>query len=332
MNYITRTKGIIDNGTLISRQETTVQIAKTLGIEPISFYYLTDSESDERLFTRLDGILSCFSYGDNLILQMPTFLNVGYVLKLIDKINMFRRVSSTKLIMYVHNDLVLNYSIIPRNPLVRILNQADALIVSNPATAKYLCQQGVKVKRFFYFYIYDYLLDEPCEDNKDIKRYFNMIGTQAELFNKLKKFTAPIHVYDSAVVNIKNITWHKVQINDQILPYYLNYNGGIGIVWPSFSEKIPVVSDTLGLFIAAKMPMIAKFGSREADLVTKYQFGYVADSLDDAVDWVKSFSSNEYYQLQEHIQVPSEMVRSGFFTKKALENTLYNLMRDENAY
>ncbi|MBD5807142.1 hypothetical protein [Limosilactobacillus walteri] len=329
MDYITRTKGIIDNGTLMARQETTVQIARDLGIEPISFYYYpVDSENDECLSARLDGILSCLSYGDNLILQMPTLLNERYVLTLINKVNMFRSVSSTKLIIYVHNDLIYNYSITPDSNLAQILSQADVLIVNNPATAKYLYKQGIKVKRFFYFYIYDYLLDEPCKDNVGIKRHFNLVGLQTNLINELLNFSNPIHVYHSVIVNSKNIVSHKLRISDSALPYQLNYNGGVGIVWPFLSKSAILLPNTLGLFIDAKMPIIVKSGSIEAGLVSKYQIGYVAKSIEDAVDWINSLSNNEYYQLQEHIQIPSEMVGTGFFTKRVLENTLFNLKRN----
>lgn len=102
--YITNMHGQMRNSTAQIAQNMAAQFADEIGIKELGYYfYDASAEPAGELSARLDGILSSLTVDDIVILQEPTWMEMQWQQRLVDKINAYRQEYRVKLIMFVHD-------------------------------------------------------------------------------------------------------------------------------------------------------------------------------------------------------------------------------------
>lgn len=317
--YMSQTAGIY--GGLISKKQADVQqVAAQLGSLPMSFYYYDDSqEPADQLSARLDGVMAGFSYGDDLILQLPSFMSLRYLNTLVDKLAPFRQNSATRLLMFLHDDLLFDGALKKNSPLVALLNRADILIVNSPVTAAFLAKQGVHDVVFRFFHICDYLA--PCYQlPMSFNEHLNLLNGGSDIIQDLGAAQAQLTVYGASSQPAHRTS--RLGLLDEDLTYYLMKNGGWGLLWPQLEREAVCSSYQLGVFLSATIPVIAKAGTVEADLVDRYHCGVVISSLAEAVEKVQGIGLADYSEYQHNAARLGNLTRSGEFTRNVLIEAL----------
>ncbi len=309
-NYITNTCGLFGSD-VITKQARLVKQAIRLGVLPLSlYYYPVETDSAEQLSSRLDGILSGFSFGDNLILQMPTMLGERYEHALMEKINVFRQSSNSKLIIAI-NDVNAD-----RNQTVKLINdyynQADSLIVPSAHYGQYLQQLGLENANLFYLRVYDQESTQfnmpPVKPNPQL----SLLTTNSTVEQAARDLGLSVNGFSE----------------DQITPLEqrakLNQQGGWGIIWPQndAEEFTQQMSPTLEFnqLILAGLPVIVKAGSAVARLVKNHHLGIVSDQLPTALQKIQDLEPAEYEKIQFAVHQLGTLVAKGTFTDQCLMN------------
>lgn len=324
--FITRTGGIYGN-LLSNKQELITHIAEQLNIKTASlYYYNVGSDQPEQLSTRLDGILSGISYNDNLILQLPTWLGEDYEQALINKFNVYRYNSNSKLIEFFHDDILYNQNNLQENTkLVSILKEADIIIVTCKETAAFLEKVGIDCTKFVYVNIFDCLLPFDFNDSSKFSKKINIIEPDNNNLQKLlETCQQEIHEYGNTQFTFasQNYFHHQAQVIDQDLPYRLHQNGGFGIIWPMSSIDSLCSSYYLGMFLSVGLPLIVKSHTVESQWVSKYNLGIVIDSLESLDMKISSIGEKTYQQFVRNVNSLGTFTRNGVFIRHALFNAV----------
>lgn len=314
-NYITNTKGLIGSP-VIQRQSILTQQATKLGILPLSiYYYPVNSDSDGELSSRLDGILSGLSFDDNVILQLPTMLGDRYEQELIQKINIFRQSSATKLIIAIH-DVIMDKDKLTRM-IKRYYNQADALILPSVHYGNYLQSLGLIVRQLIYLSDYDKDSDLIFKDYPGNSRNLYLLSANEVVQKKAQDERLTIINYSDADLSLleKQNEMHQ--------------QGGIGIIWPNddkqeFIQKM-LPSQELNQFCLAGIPVIVKEGSALSRLVRNHNLGIVSEDLTQAVKTVKKLRSDEYDEMLANVRAITKLIGKGIFASRALIASLHNV-------
>lgn len=311
-NYITNTCGLFGSD-VITKQARLVKQAIRLGVLPLSlYYYPVETDSAEQLSSRLDGILSGFSFGDNLILQLPTMLGERYEHALMDKINVFRQSSNSKLIIAI-NDVNADH-----DQTVKLINdyynQADILIVPSVHYGQYLQQLGLENANLFYLRVYDQESSQfnvpPVNQNHQL----NVLTTNSTVEQAARNLRLSVNDFSGD---------QSAQLEQRAK---LNQQGGWGIIWPQndAEEFTQQMSPTLELnqFILAGLPVIVKAGSAVARLVKNHHLGIVSDQLPTALQNIHDIETAEYEKMQLAVHQLVTLIAQGAFTDQCLMNAL----------
>lgn len=142
--YITNMHGQMRNSTAQIAQNMAAQFADEIGIKELGYYfYDASAEPAGELSARLDGILSSLTVDDIVILQEPTWMEMQWQQRLVDKINAYRQEYRVKLIMFVHDVAPLMFDNPARVPeWIDFYNQADVLILPMPQMKQELDKWG----------------------------------------------------------------------------------------------------------------------------------------------------------------------------------------------
>lgn len=311
-NYITNTKGLIGSP-LIRKQEILTKQAHKLGILPLSiYYYPVETDSDGELSSRLDGILSGLSFGDNVILQLPTMLGERYEQELIQKINVFRQVSNTHLILAVHN--VIRDKDKATKMIDKYYNQADVLILPSIHYGNYLQSLGLTVRQLVYLHTYDEGNDLVFNDLPNNSRRIYLLSENKLIYEKVQE------------ENLMAISYDKNELSLLEKQYEMHHQGGIGIIWPQndsqeFDQKMSP-SPEFNQFCLSGIPIIVKEGSALSQLVYNYNLGMVGNDLMKTLAMVKELKDNEYYEMLRNVNRVAKILGKGLFTSRVLIESL----------
>lgn len=311
-NYITNTCGLIGSEP-INKQGTLTKQARSQGILPLSlYYYPVNSDSTDQLSSRLDGILSGISFGDNIILQLPTMLGDQYDQALLSKINIFRQSSDSKLILAVHSvesdrsrvsELVKNY-----------YNRADVLILPSVHYGNYLQEMGLTVRQLVYLTVYDQFGDDIIYP---VPMMTNHIVTDTDS----SQIVTSMEQNGYSVTNVANSKLSMLE--ERVL---INHSGGWGIIWPTNDQERFNLKMTPTRFfnqlMLSGLPVIVQHDNALARLVSNHNLGIVVEGLSDAMAAIKNMTDQEYQNKVKSVHAISRLLANGVFTNQALSDAL----------
>ncbi|MCI2172562.1 sugar transferase [Schleiferilactobacillus perolens] len=302
------------------------------GYSPLHiFRYDSAYESDQAIQSRIDGITAAVAQGDLIVYQYPTLISPRFDRFFLDQ--MHRR--AVKVVLLIHDVELLRGT----NSSVSIdeipyFNDADVLIIHNPAMGKKLRELGVKTPM-----ISQYLLDY-LDDHHDWRRLF----TSPEEFTRTLVLSGnlfkssyltgwsqetPITVFGIANDNIKNgldnnpkvdyrgSFWRDDLINK--LPK------GFGLAWDSDSNMGKYGSYTrfnhphkLSLYLSHGMPVIVWNQSAVAPFVEANHLGMAIGSLSEIDKLIASIPDEQISDMLTHVNDIGVLLRDGYFTTRAL--------------
>ena len=130
----------------------------------------------------------------------------------------------------------------------------------------------------------------------------------------------------------KNICFLGWFNNDNLLANALRRSGGFGLLWSEDSvwqEYMKLnACYKFSTYLASGLPVIVHSSIPEMDTVVRKNLGLVVDSLDEAVDRIEHMSGAEYQKMTESVEMFSNLLRDGYFTKKALIDAVFKLLAD----
>ncbi|MGX7043244.1 hypothetical protein [Leuconostoc holzapfelii] len=113
----------------------------------------------------------------------------------------------------------------------------------------------------------------------------------------------------------------------------LKLSGGFGLSWSeNIAEKNERdyselnLSFKLSTYLAAGIPVIVRRGIAVADFIATNHLGLVVDSLQEADDIIQTMSETDYQVMATHVKQISFLVKNGYYTKKALIDSLHSLL------
>lgn len=332
--YITQLHGM-NAGTATQAINMVADLGKELGFQSLSmFAYPVRSDSDSELSKRLDGVLASFSYNDILIIQIPTWMDdVKYEERLLDKVDLYRQVSNTKIIMFVEDIMPLFWGGNERLTWqIAEFNRADALIVANKHTEQRLRELGCTVDKYIYHEVWDNPTNLNLNDLPEYKQSVNFAGSidKFAFVNDWSSSEVPLELFGNhEPVNNSNVHYHGYVDND-LIAYRLHQQGGFGLMWESseawYNYMKINTSFKFGTYITAGLPVVIHRGVAQTEMVDKYHLGIIADSLTDAVEKIKNVSADDYRQMAENVNRIAQLTRHGIFTKRALQQAVYEVM------
>lgn len=331
--FITQTHGY-DAGAGTLAQQVVANIAKEVGIQPLGIYaYDAKSDSDAELSKRLDGTLASVAWNDSVIIQSPTWNDNRYENVLINKLDLFRRYTNTKVIEFIHDILPLFYGgnqyLQPRLDLYK---RADILMVPNHNTARKLEELGVTGKKFIYYEVFDNPTDMGFDGLPDFHPTVNFAGS-AKKFSFVKDWNSsdvPLELFGPvSVENNGNVHYHGM-VPANFIAHRLHEAGGFGLMWeasPTWYEYMKINSSfKFGTYLTAGLPVIVHRGVGQTEMVEKYDLGYAVDSLDEAVAKIKATTPEQYQQMAEQVEKMAQLTRNGYFIRRALVEAKYQAM------
>lgn len=74
--------------------------------------------------------------------------------------------------------------------------------------------------------------------------------------------------------------------------------------------------------------MIVPKGIAQSDMIVRKNLGFFVDSLDEAVEQVEGMGEEQYRQMVDGVERFANLLRDGYFTKKALTDAVFKLFSD----
>lgn len=331
--HISNLYGQPSMSTAMISQNMTTEIAKSLGFNELGIYnYPTSVDTAEEMSKRIDGIIasvSYVSYGDLVILQLPSWNGSEFDLALIHKLKGYKNL---KLAIYLHDVIPLqfksNYYLMGDH--IAMFNLADALIVPSTQMKDWLIDEGLTLEKIIIQQMWDHPInfDLPAgQIQKDIQ-----FAGDAEKFDFVKEWTGtiPLTVYSNPPENmgdnqVKFLGWqHDAELVSNLS------KGGFGLVWtdnPDIQECFALCNSyKLGTYLAAGIPVVIPENLSNRSIIEENGLGIVVSDLEDAQQVIADMDPNRYYQLRANVKQYNPLIKSGYYTKKLLIDTVHTIL------
>lgn len=216
------------------------------------------------------------------------------------------------------------------------LQVCSKIIVHNPKMKAYMRDLGIADEKMISLGIFDYIVPDFDYERAD-QRILNK-DMPVIVAGNLRPHKAQYlyHLADSYSYNLYGVDYQGEQ-NEKIkyfgsfpsdeLPYAMN--GSFGLVWDG--ENIDTCTGIYGeylkinnphktsLYLASGIPVAIWKNAALADFVTDNQCGIVVDSLNDLERVISELTVEQYEQLRLHAEAVGKKLRSGYYTRKAVE-------------
>lgn len=321
--YITNLYGQSRQSTAMSAQHMIAKIAQNEGYSELSIgAYSVNDDSEEEKRTRIEGILSSVSKDSLVIAQMPSWNGIAF-----DKVFLkMLRERTTHLVVFVHDFVPLMFA---NNAYLMqwylgAYNLADLVILPSEKMEHVLRENGL-TSTVHYQSVWDHVTGIELVGDPQFQRKLKFAGNTSRFpFVKDWASDLPLEVFSDGDVSgngfLKMMGW---QSDEQLLREL--HKGGFGLVWSEdienqyereYSEMN--VSFKFSTYLAAGLPLIVNKGLAREPFVKSYGLGLVAESLEEAVEQIKSISEEEYQAIVQRVRGVGNLVREGFFTKQLL--------------
>lgn len=220
---------------------------------------------------------------------------------------------------------------------INILKNFDYIIVHNQKMLDLLLKNGIKKNILINMEMGNNICDEIIEIKRelsDIIVFSGNLGKSNFLLNpNLKKYIKyKINLYGpgcSEEMLSNNIKYKGVFSTDIIIK---KLEGSFGLIWDG--DSIDTCAGNIGLYtkinnpskfsqyIVAGLPIIVWRKSAVADIVEKYNIGFVIDSLLDINDKLKLISNDMYMEYIYNVNELRKKVANGYHMKKVIDEIL----------
>lgn len=337
--HITNIYGFASISTALKAQNRSAKVAKeNLNYNELGIYiYDVASDSPEMLRSRVDGIIASVSEEDIVILQFPTWNAFEFDEALLNRLKLYR---GLKTIAFVHDMIPLmfesNRYLLARH--IQFLNRTDLVILPSRQLAEFLRGEGLTVEKIVIQRMWDF----PVAIDRSVSPPFGRVINFAGVVEHEKFAFARDWKYDAVELrvtanqadwmqrkNIKPLGWFN---DDTYLTNALRNSGGFGLVWsedPYWREYMKLNANyKLSAYLAAGIPVIVNSCVAEKHTIFRKNLGLVVDSLDEAVEKVSNISQEAYDKMTADVAAFSELIRQGYFVKKALTDAVFQLLYD----
>ena len=220
-----------------------------------------------------------------------------------------------------------------------LLKQFDAIICHNPVMKEYLVSLGYCADKIICLEIFDYLTEADVKHRE--RSEFPSIAIAGNLGMKksgyiykldFPKDVLTVHLYGRGFEASRaslNLNYHG-SFEAEELPKYLA--GDFGLVWDGISTETCAGNTgeylrynnphKLSLYLASNMPVIVWRESAAADFVISRNLGFAVKSLNEISEKIRALSPADYQMMCDAAQREGEKLRSGYYTRKAIEQAL----------
>ena len=220
----------------------------------------------------------------------------------------------------------------------RVLMTVNKVIVHNCSMAQKLIEMGIDKQKLINLEIFDYLLGNNSSSFKNESATSKSPIIIAGALRRHKVgyvYSLPENVkFNLYGVGYENepkdhITYFGSFPADD-LPYELF--GSFGLVWDgesaetcsgAFGEYLRINNPhKTSLYLASGIPVVIWEKAALAEFVTTHKCGITVGSLQELGERFNTINEEEYRKIKEHTLQIAQRLRSGYYTKKAVEQTI----------
>lgn len=241
-----------------------------------------------------------------------------------------------KFIAIIHDLQSFQEDLIPRNREIALLSQFDAIICHNEKMKKKLEQEGITSSKLIKLELFDYLTNVKPQNkrmlNEGIVIAGNLAPFKASYIYKLAETKlVPLVLYgpNFDCSYTQQIEYQGTLPADQLIG---SIKGAFGLVWDgnSLSEcngtfgKYQTINNPhrVSMYLTAQIPILIWNKAALRDFIVSNNLGIGIDSLCQIPDTVANISNKEYQSMVDATKAISSKLRSGFFTSKAINESL----------
>lgn len=337
--HITNIYGLVSVSAALQAQNRAVDIAtKMLGFKELGIYcYDINTDTNENLSRRLDGIIASVKFGDTVVFQFPTWNGIRFDKAIVERLNAYR---GLKKIFFIHDipPLMFEGNRYLLEQYIDFYNQADVVILPSQKLADFLYSNGFTVEKIVCYRIWDFPVTIDQTVAPEFKRVINFSGDpDLPKFEFVKEWN-----HDTVELKVtaekgdwakgKNISFLGWFNHDISLLTALRRSGGFGLVWSSDSywrEYMKMNANyKLSAYLAAGIPVIVSNDIAERNTIVRKNLGLAVDSLDEAVSKIEKMDKKQYDDMAANVAEFSNLLREGFFTRKCLIDAVFQLLYD----
>lgn len=301
--HITKTYNV--GGKTGIRQNSLVNAGRSMGCVEMSLLKFPDeSDTDEQLHVRMDGIVSSLCREDIVIFQYPSGISARYDRFLIEHI---RRYAGVRLVIYVQEPVT-------EGEELALLNQADLLIMPSEEMHSFYLKNGLQEKPVILQKWYDYMTDVLLREHKERRIY--ILSEEIEPGNTMSGS------------NVEMLPFDEYHVPEMLLKLG---EGGVGLIWNFDGEEGKLRTPwglMLGLFLTAGIPVIVQKGSPCGEYVEKHGVGFVAESMEEVYRGCAALSDEDFEKYYANVRKLQYLFTSGAYTKHLLQEILINALED----
>lgn len=301
--HITKTYNV--GGKTGIRQNSLVNAGRSMGCVEMSLLKFPDeTDTDEQLHVRMDGIISSLCRDDIVIFQYPSGISARYDRFLIEHI---RRYAGVRLVIYVQEPVT-------EGEELALLNQADLLIMPSEEMHSFYLKNGLQEKPVILQKWYDYMTDVLLREHKERRIYI------------LSEEIAPGNTMSGS--NVEMLPFDEYHMPEMLLKLG---EGGVGLIWNFDGEEGKLRTPwglMLGLFLTAGIPVIVQKGAPCGEYVEKHGVGFVAESMEEVCRICAALSDEDFEKYYANVKKLQYLFTSGAYTKHLLQEILINVLED----
>ncbi|KRM87280.1 beta-1,6-galactofuranosyltransferase [Lacticaseibacillus thailandensis DSM 22698 = JCM 13996] len=299
-------------------------IAQRMGYQTLSiFRYDVEADTDDQLYSRIDGITAPVVSGDLVIFQYPT--NDGFkfdeqfMSHLVDR--------GVHVVIQIHDAECLR-GYVPYDE-VAFFNRASAIITHNDNMTNALADKGVTAPMFAN-YAFDYLSvntkNRYTQADKHLEKSLVLAGSldKSRYLEHWPYQTNLVAFGRNETMQLDPQIDFRGEVKPEELGYIIPYR--FGLAWDSNIPNGGQYKDytrfnnphKVSMYLANGLPVVLWKDAGMAPFVVKNHLGITIESLDELDDALAALSQAEIDDILQHVETVKWALRDGFFTRRAI--------------